>query len=497
MNVIALVDLLALGAALIGLAFLLRGRRQLPSGVLRGALAGLLALTLFNSLSNLLEWSGVSAAFDEFEDYTQLLIPILFGLAVYELLRLRSEGELKAAAERLRRERDLVESIAQTSPAGIMLLSPEGRITFANRRAQQVLGRDADELLGSLCDPTEWGMRGPDGQPVAGEQLPYRWVVETRQPLYDAFCSVQRSDGEQVHLAVNAAPLSGPNDELLGVVMTFEDISERLRAERALRESEQKLRGVIDRSNDLIILTDESGRIIEWNASAERATGLRRQEVLNRPIWEVQAELATPEQRAQTSIEVVREAIQQALRSGEAPWLGRLSETTIQRRDGVQRTMQSIEFTIPTEQGYRIGSVMRDVTDYQQTRAALLQSERNYQQIFNASSYAMFILEASDGEILDANQRALELFGHSYGDLLRLRLAQLGAEEGPQAEQFVAQKLAEAAQGAAPRFAWVMRRSNGERFWAEAILSQMELGGRSRLLARIYEIEEPKTTDPD
>jgi PAS domain S-box-containing protein len=497
MNAVALVDLLALSAALIGLAFLLRGRRQLPSGVLRGALAGLLALTLFNSLSNLLEWSGVSAAFDAFEDYTQLLIPILFGLAVYELLRLRSEGELKAAAERLRRERDLVEGIAQTSPAGIMLLSPDGRITFVNRRAQAVLGRNADELLGKQCDPLEWGMLGPDGSLVSAHKLPYRQVMETRQPIYDAYCSTRRPDGQQAHLSVNAAPLSGPNDELLGVVMTFEDISERLRAERALRESEQKLRGVIDRSNDLIILTDESGRIIEWNASAERITGMRRQEVLNRPIWEVQAELATPEQRAQTSIEVVREAIQQALRSGEAPWLGRLSETTIQRRDGVQRTMQSIEFAIPTEQGYRIGSVMRDVTDYQQTRAALLQSERNYQQIFNASSHAMFILEASGGEVLDANQRALELFGHSYGDLLRLSLSHLGAEEGPQAEQFIAQKLAEAAQGEPQRFAWLMRRKSGERFWAETTLSQVELGGRPRLLARVYAIDQPQRTDQD
>jgi len=46
---------------------------------------------------------------------------------------------LKDTVEQLRQERDLVESITQTSPAGIMLLSPKGVITYANRRAEQVL----------------------------------------------------------------------------------------------------------------------------------------------------------------------------------------------------------------------------------------------------------------------------------------------------------------------------------------------------------------------
>jgi len=264
-----------------------------------------------------------------------------------------------------------------------------------------------------------------------------------------------------------------------------------------LRESEHKLRSVIDHSSDMIILTDESGAIIEWNASAATTTGLQREEVLNRPIWEVQTELGTPERRALISLEETRQMIQQALDTGHASWLGQLSESTIQRRDGVQRTLQSIEFAIQTERGHRIGSVMRDVTDYQQAKAALLQSERNYREIFNASSDAIFIQDAQNGAILDANQTALDLFVCSYGEALQMSLADFSMNTGPENQAVMQRTIKEVMQNGPLRIEWLARKKNGESFWAELALSKVELGGQSRLQVALRDISQRKQTEKE
>ena len=67
-----------------------------------------------------------------------------------------------------------------------------------------------------------------------------------------------------------------------------EDITEQKRAEQELRQSESRFRGVVERSTDGIVVTDEQGCLIEWNRSAERITGQRAEEVLGRSIWDVQ-----------------------------------------------------------------------------------------------------------------------------------------------------------------------------------------------------------------
>jgi len=82
--------------------------------------------------------------------------------------------------------------------------------------------------LGGKCNPLEWGIAGPDGSLIPQTLLPYRQVAQSRQPLYDTRCSILRPDEQRVHLAVNAAPLTDTLGDVQGVVMTFEDITERM-----------------------------------------------------------------------------------------------------------------------------------------------------------------------------------------------------------------------------------------------------------------------------
>lgn len=154
-------------------------------------------------------------------------------------------------------------------------------------------------------------------------------------------------------------------------------IIERQQAETALQESEQRFRSVIEQSTDGIILTDEQGMIIEWNHGMEQLTGLKRQNVLGLPTWQIQQQLLAPgANRIPFEFEQLAEEWQKFYATGEAPWLNKVVDRRFHREDGRLRTIEMLSFPIKTEKGIMAGSILRDVTANRQAEEQLRQQER-------------------------------------------------------------------------------------------------------------------------
>ncbi len=128
---------------------------------------------------------------------------------------------------------------------------------------------------------------------------------------------------------------------------------------------------------DAIVLQDERGLIIEWNAAAERITGWRREQVLGQPSWDVLAQLLPEALRGPDSRARLRATQLHLLQTGQAPHAERPLEVLIQRADGQIRALEEIVFTIRTSQGFQAGSIIRDVTD----RRRLAERERDYEHL--------------------------------------------------------------------------------------------------------------------
>jgi PAS domain S-box-containing protein len=141
------------------------------------------------------------------------------------------------------------------------------------------------------------------------------------------------------------------------------DITERKRAEQALRESEEKFRTFVEQSLEAIMLLDEQGTIIEWNRACEEVTGLKRSEVIGQPAWDVQARVVIPERWTPEIVERGKSAILEALRTGQAPFFQHVMEIEYCKPGGERRHVEQVLFPIKTGQGYRIGIISRDVTD--------------------------------------------------------------------------------------------------------------------------------------
>ncbi|MBP7692302.1 MAG: PAS domain S-box protein [Anaerolineales bacterium] len=207
-------------------------------------------------------------------------------------------------------------------------------------------------------------------------------------------------------------PVLDGSGAVTGVAILAHDLTERRRIEAELRRSEQIHRSFIEHSSDGCILTDEHGRVQEWNPASERLTGLPREAVLGQPSWEVQARLMPAAFQSPASIASLRTAMQDVLRTGQAPFLGQALERPFQRADGEARFVRQMAFAIPTAAGYWLGSTTSDITERQRAEAALRESETQYRLLFDHlhEGFALHAVitnaegQVVDFRILDANQ---------------------------------------------------------------------------------------------
>ncbi|MBP7687137.1 MAG: PAS domain S-box protein [Thermoflexales bacterium] len=202
------------------------------------------------------------------------------------------------------------------------------------------------------------------------------------------------------------------------------------------------LQTIIDHSDDGIVVVSEEGLILEWNRKQADITGLSREAVLGRAIWEVQLQLAPPERNTPANLAAARQFTLRILESGKMPRLPGLQEQTLQLADGTQRIIQTKSVPVPTARGFMIVGTVRDVTELKRLESDLRRSEVRYRALFEQANEAI-MLENERDEIIDANQRAANLLGYARGELLALHVSDLQAPEvRGQSGRVVADELA-------------------------------------------------------
>jgi PAS domain S-box-containing protein len=152
--------------------------------------------------------------------------------------------ERKELEDNLRRERDLRERIVETSPIGIVVVDSDGRISFANEHAAEMLEFSKDELTNLRYDESMFGASAADGSPA--EEEIFQPVRSSGEPVYNAERRVTRSDGRRIWLSVNAAPLGDMSGDTTGVVFAFEDVTERKRYQNRLVSINELSRSLTD-----------------------------------------------------------------------------------------------------------------------------------------------------------------------------------------------------------------------------------------------------------
>ncbi len=148
-------------------------------------------------------------------------------------------SELAEADRALRRERDLISLVTETSPVGITMVDRDGRITFANAAVQTILGLSKDHIVQRSYNDPQWQITDFNDQPVPDEQLPFQRVMDTGRSVSDVRHAIRWPDGRRTFLAISAAPIFNADGEPDGMVAVVDNITERVLLEDQLRQAQK------------------------------------------------------------------------------------------------------------------------------------------------------------------------------------------------------------------------------------------------------------------
>ncbi len=146
---------------------------------------------------------------------------------------------------------------------------------------------------------------------------------------------------------------------------------------------------------------------------------------------------------------------------------------------------------------YKILSIVQDITDKKKTEEALRESERNYRDVFNASSEAMFIHEIPSGRVVDVNEAMLKIYGYSSKEeVLKLGTQSFITNIPPYTLKNAQEKLRLANEVGPQTFEWLIRHFRTKELqWIEVNLTRSNISGINRVIASARNIDERKKAE--
>nr|CAA9441441.1 MAG: Sensor histidine kinase [uncultured Rubrobacteraceae bacterium] len=209
------------------------------------------------------------------------LIPKVLDLA-------RSAKVSEERRQRLQESEERFRSLVENLQVGVLLHGPQAEILLSNWTALNLLCLKEDQLVGKTYFDVDWNATHEDGSPFPIEEHPVPRAIASGRPVRNVVMSVCCSASEErVWLLVNAEPQLDADGSVRQVVCTFSDITERKRAEEALRESEQRFKSSFEDASIGMALVSIEGRWLQVNQSLCEIVGYSEEELLNKTFQDI------------------------------------------------------------------------------------------------------------------------------------------------------------------------------------------------------------------
>ncbi len=311
-----------------------------------------------------------------------LLVPAAGAMviAMYGWLNGRRESTVRVAPEELHAAFDAT-SIALTLRDGVITHWSRGCEALYGWSAAEAIGRDKYELLGSR-------RRDDAASPIFDPDEPERELTELRK------------DGTTIDV-IERRSLLAPIDGKQHVALVMIDISDRIHAEKALRESEARLATAMQ-ARGIAVAHWEAGGTIDWSGDSEELLGYPKGSIPNYAAWQA---LLEPDD-LRTLMESVADAARRRAPRFEFGYRMRDANGDIRSIEGVASAFYDEAGTI-----VRVVRASVDVTDRVQRDAALAAREAQLRSVLEAAPGAMVVVDGA-GTIVEFNPAAERMWGY-------------------------------------------------------------------------------------
>ncbi|MGA7180716.1 MAG: PAS domain S-box protein, partial [Thiobacillaceae bacterium] len=390
----------------------------------------------------------------------------------YNSILARDLTREKEAEAALKRSQGQLRIFVEQAPTSIAMLDRNLDYIAASRRWIEEYGRGHRELIGRNHYEIH-----PD---ISDE-----WKKVHRDALVGAFLKNDddlwvQADGSKHWLRWAVYPWTNEAGEVGGIIISAEDITERKRAEAALRASEQRLSGLVNSAMDAIVAVDDEQKIVLFNPAAERMFGLPHSDAVGQPL-----DRLLPPASRQAHTDHIRAFGLTGVTSRSMKSLGILRGL---RANGeafpIEASISQVE--LPSGKLYTV--IVRDITERKQAEESLRASEERYRMLVEQSVDGIFVSDAQ-GHYMDVNSSGCRMLGYTREEILTMSIPDvITPDEIPR----IAPEVARFAGGAVVRSEWQFRRKDGSIFLGEIQGRQLPDG---RLQAILRDITERKAAE--
>ncbi len=331
-----------------------------------------------------------------------LLIALLISInAAISFFSARSVVHAEAEA---RKEREWLHVTLSSIGDAVIATGASGKIGFINPVAASLTGWKEHEASGKALEEVFRAIDERTREPR--DDVFKRVLSEGKAVMLENNTALITRDGGEISIEDSAAPIRDGTGSLIGVVLVFHDVTEKRRAQAALRESEERLRLHRERMPIGCIVYDEEFRFVQFNPAAERIFGYTAEELIGR-----HAQVIVP---SETQPHV--NGILRRLAAGEMTAHSVNENLT---RDNRIILCDWLNTPLKDSRGKFLGflSMVQDITERKQAEEALRESEDRFRALFEHAPIPYQSLD-EDGRLLMVNQAWLDTLGYSRNEVV-------------------------------------------------------------------------------
>ncbi|HMA61062.1 MAG TPA: PAS domain S-box protein [bacterium] len=266
----------------------------------------------------------------------------------------------KKAAEKLRK----LSAAVQQSSSMIAITDIDGDLEYINPKVTEITGYKSQEILGE--NPRI--LKSGELPKQAYKEL---WETIKSGQVWNGEFHNKKKNGKLYWEDANISPIFDANKEITNFVKVAHNITDKKEAQKALQESENKFRTLVEQAAEMLFLHDTDGQIIEVNQAAAKTTGYSQDELRNMSIYDIM-----PDAQERKAKEIYWDKLKP-----EGP--PQTFETQHRRKDGSLYQAEVTLSKIVLSDGNYILSLSRDITERKQDekekeklREQLLQTQK-------------------------------------------------------------------------------------------------------------------------
>ncbi len=366
--------------------------------------------------------------------------------------------ERKVAEKKLVELTNMQEAILNGTDYAIIFTDLSGIIKAFNRGAEKMLGYSAGELINQhdpslIHDDAEVLQRAAElseefGRPIEPGIDVFTLKSRSGKPESREWTYI-RKDGSRLTVQLSVSAILNSSGVIIGYLGIAQDISQQKKVQRALAESEERYRNIVEHSTDIIYKTNAPGNFIFVNPIAERITGYSQQELLTMHF----SDLVQEEHREN----VVEFYLKQFTEKKSTTYL----EFPIKTKQGnIIWIGQSVQLT-NVDHNIEFIALAIDITERINYEKTILLQKEKYQNII--ANMNLGLLEVDKQEIIQyANRGFVNISGFSLDELVGKDAAKLLAMDNM---GILKSKLEARARGISDMYEIQVKNKHGELRW--------------------------------